>query len=560
MKKTAVSFLIIYFAFSAHLSFAQEDIYKQIKTLYDNCDKKETPGGFAAAVIKDGKVIFKKAYGFSNQENNIAFTTATVADYASVSKQFTGFAIAKLITEGKLQLDDDIRSYIPEMPDFGETITIKHLLYHTSGIRDWVGLVKISGRYLEDVITDDFIMKLFLNQKELNFKPGERFQYSNTGYFLLANIISRITGQSFREWTNENIFKPLQMNSTHFSDDYSEIIFNRAVSYKKDINGNFINTPGNLEGYGSSSLFSTLDDMIKWVLNFGSKEIADTVVWNMMLKPCILNNGQKVDYGFGLDLGERFGLKSFGHGGSWSGYLSQVTFYPEIKLASVLIANRNPSGVYVDEKMVKLIMNNKEIQKKSDAKVEVSDPQEVVVDQSLLQLYEGVYKFKDFIFIAEKVDDHLVMHLPWGEECYKVYPESNERFFIKGADLGFSFLRDSNEKVNHMIYHWKGSDWPPALKMDSDLSGFRDIQDLCGIYTSHELKTSYTLKIQNNHLIATHMQNESVWLIRIDKDHYTGTKWWFKDLIVIRDENERITGFRVYADSENIQNLKFEKE
>jgi len=165
--------------------------------LFKACDKPDIPGGFAAAVIKNGTVIFKKAYGYANFENKIPFTTTTVVDYASIAKQFTGFAIARLIQEGKLHLDDDIRAYLPEVPEFGSMITIDHLLHHTSGIRDWVGLVKISGKYENDVITQDFLMKLMKNQKDLNFKPGEKNQYSNMGYFLLAKIVSRVTGKSF---------------------------------------------------------------------------------------------------------------------------------------------------------------------------------------------------------------------------------------------------------------------------------------------------------------------------------------------------------------------------
>lgn len=175
-------------------AFSQEDASSRIRTLFDACDRPDTPGGFAAAVIKDGRVLFKGAYGFSNIEHDIPFTIHTVTDMASIAKQFTGFAVATLIWEGRLGLDDDIRCYLPEVPDFGDTITVRHLLYHTSGVRDWVGLVKISGRYEEDVITDDFLLRLVMNQRDLNFKPGERFQYSNTGYFLLAKIVSRVTG------------------------------------------------------------------------------------------------------------------------------------------------------------------------------------------------------------------------------------------------------------------------------------------------------------------------------------------------------------------------------
>lgn len=557
LNKFILTQFIIYIAVFSKPIVSKDVQVSQIKALFDACDKPDTPGGFAAAIVKDGKVAFKNAYGYADFENKVPFTTSTVADYASMAKQFTGFAVAQLIKAGKLRLNDDIRVHLPEVPDFGDTITIGHLIYHTSGIRDWVGLVKISGRYMEDVITDDFIMKLVKNQKDLNFRPGEKFQYSNTGYFLLANIISRITGKSFREWTQENVFKPLQMKDTHFSDDHREIILNRADSYKQDIEGNYVNTSSHLEAYGSSSLFSTLDDMIKWVQNFGRNKFVGEDVWEIMLKRGILNDRKEIDYGFGIDLSNRYGYKSYGHGGSWGGYLSQVTFYPEISLASILITNRDPSGVYVDKDLLQLFLDKKE--EASDKNKEIVNRTEVEIDPKLLQEYDGAYKLKDRIINAEKVADHLVIHFPWGESV-RVYPESNERFFVKDANMAFSFLRDKNGKVDRLIYRFKGKDNPPFRKLESDVSKYSDITGLCGDYTSRELQTTYTVKIQDGRLIIAHLHNEDVRLTQIDKDHYIGDQWWFVDLRLIRDENDRVTGFKLNADSNNIQNLLFTKK
>ncbi len=536
----------------------QEDRHDRIEALYDACDTPERFGGFAAAVLKDGEVIFEKAYGYADFEHKVPFTTSTIADYASVAKQFTGFAVAMLIKEGKLRLHDDIRMYVPEVPDFGDTITVDHLLHHTSGIRDWVGLVKISGRYMEDVITDDFIMKLVKNQKDLNFRPGEKFQYSNTGYFLLANIVSRITGTSFREWTQENIFKPLQMNDTHFSDDHAEIVTNRAHAYKKDISGNYVNSPSNLEAYGSSSLFSSLDDMVKWVQNFGSETFGGEELWNMMLRKGVLKNGQEFNYGFGVDLNDRYGNRSYGHGGSWGGCLSQVAFYPDLGLASILITNRDPSGVYVDEEVLKLFLDTEAEEARSKEKKELKQT-EVEIDPRLLLEYDGTYRSENFVFNVEIVDDHLIIHFPWSES-HRVYPESNERFFIRNMNIAFSFLRDESGKVDRLIYHFKGTDNAPCFKLESDVSKYPNIADLCGDYTSEELQTTYTLKIQDNRLIAAHLHNENVRLMPINANRWVGNQWWFKDLRFIRNEHERIIGFKLNADENNIQNLLFTKK
>ncbi len=536
----------------------QEDTINKIEALFSTCDNQTLPGGFAVALIKSGKVIFKKGYGYANNENKVAFTTSTVTDYASVAKQFTGFAVAKLIIDGKLQLNDDVRLYLPELPYFGDTIRIKHLLYHTSGIRDWVGLVKISGTYMDDVITDDFIMKLVYNQKNLNFKSGEKFQYSNTGYFLLAQIISRITGKSFCEWTKESIFSPLNMDDTQFRDDYGEIIENRAYSYKRNDLGNYARTSNNLEAYGSSSLFSSLDDVIKWVQNFGNNSFASKDIWNLMMQQGRLNDNQEVDYGFGISFGNSYGQKSYGHGGSWNGFLSEITFYPELDLVYILSTNRDPSGVYVNEDFLRLFVNNED-EGNNNLDDNNIEHKEIKVDQKLINEYEGIYKSGGNFINAERVEDHLVIHFSWGES-YRIYPESNNRFFIMNTNLAFSFLRDENGEVNRVVYHYKGTDTDPFLKVESDATKYPEIKDLCGDYISPELQTTYTVKIKDNRLIVAHLHNEDVQLVKIDTDTYIGNKWWFKDLELIRDENNTIVGFKLSADQDNIQNLVFNKK
>ena len=540
------------------LIYSQDDSSNQIKSLFDACDTPDFPGGFAAAVVKDGKIVFKKGYGYANYEHKIPFTTSTVADYASVAKQFTGFAVAMLINKGKLDLKDDIRRYLPEVPDFGEKITISHLLYHTSGIRDWVGLVKISGRYKGDVITDDFIMKLVQNQKDLNFKSGENFQYSNTGYFLLARIVSSITKRSFRAWTQENIFEPLQMNDTHFCDDYRDIILNRASSYKRNEMGYFVNNPSHLESYGSSSLFSTIEDITKWVVNFKTKKRGGQDIWDMMFKKGFLNNNKEINYGFGFSINENRGLVHYIHGGSWGGYLSQVSYYPEMDLAYILISNRDPSGVGVDEDILNVLLGKK-LKIEDDTKEKVKQRIEVEIDPDLLQDYIGTYKwFENSTFEIGRTKTHLVVHFPWGDDVI-VYPESLNKFFRKDFDVQFTFLRDEHGKVNRLIYRFLGEDNLPFKKLDSDVSGYLDVTAFLGDYYSHELQVTYKVKIENNRLIVENLQNEDVMLLQIDKDNYLGDKWWFTKIRLIRNQNNQVKEFEVNADSNNIQKLSFVK-
>ncbi|NIO80107.1 MAG: serine hydrolase, partial [Candidatus Aminicenantes bacterium] len=180
---------------------------EKVDKLFEKWNTIDSPGA-AAAIIKDGMVIYRKGFGSAQLEYNIPITPSTVFHVASVSKQFTAMAISMLEAEGKLSINDDIRKHLPEVPDFGKTITIRHLLHHTSGIRDQWELLIMAGWRMDDVLTQNHIMELVKRQKELNFSPGERYMYCNTGYTLLAEIVSRASGKPFTQWTQENIFKP----------------------------------------------------------------------------------------------------------------------------------------------------------------------------------------------------------------------------------------------------------------------------------------------------------------------------------------------------------------
>ena len=195
----------------------------KVNQLFAEWNKPDSPGA-AVAVTRDGEIIYKHGYGTANLEYDIPITPTTIFDIASVSKQFAAFAIATLSHEGKLSLDDDIRTYLPDVPDFGNTITIRHLLHHTSGLRDWVQSLVVAGDMMDDVISFNHILKMVRHQKALNYEPGTAYSYSNTGYNLLAEIVEIVTGNSFREWTDANIFKPLGMTNSHFHDDYEMIL------------------------------------------------------------------------------------------------------------------------------------------------------------------------------------------------------------------------------------------------------------------------------------------------------------------------------------------------
>ena len=310
----------------------------KVDQLFAEWNRSDSPGA-AVAVTRDGETIYTQGYGTANLEYDIPITPTTIFDIASVSKQFAAFAIATLSYEGKLSLDDDIRMHLPDVPDFGNTITIRHLLHHTSGLRDWVQSLVIAGVAMEDVISFKHILKMARHQKALNFEPGAAYLYSNTGYNLLAEIVERVTGDSFRHWTDTNIFKPLAMTNSHFHDDHQMILKNRAYSYQAVENNGFKHAVNNTTALGSSSLYSTVEDLAKWILNFDDTQIGKQIVLEQMHQQGVLNNGEQISYALGLNIGEYRGLRTVGHSGSWRGFRSHLIRFPEQKFGVVILCN-----------------------------------------------------------------------------------------------------------------------------------------------------------------------------------------------------------------------------
>ena len=312
----------------------------KVDQLFSEWNKIDSPGA-ALAVTKNGKIIYTQGYGMANLEYDIPITPTSIFDIASVSKQFAAFAIATLAHDGRLALDDDIRVHLPDVPDFGHTITIRHLLHHTSGLRDWVQSLVIAGDMMDDVISFKHILKMARQQKALNFQPGAEYLYSNTGYNLLAEIVETVTGNSFREWTDTNIFKPLGMTNSHFHDDYEMILKNRAYSYQAVENGGFKHSINNTTALGSSSLYSTVEDLAKWILNFDNIQIGEQTVIEQMHQRGVLNNGEQISYALGLSIGKYRGLETVGHSGSWRGFRSHFIRFPEQKFGVVILCNLN---------------------------------------------------------------------------------------------------------------------------------------------------------------------------------------------------------------------------
>lgn len=301
----------------------------------------ETPGA-AVVVVREGEVVFRAGYGMADLDHGIPITPSTVFDVASVSKQFAGFAMASLAESGDIDLDAEVRQYLPELPDFGAPLTVRHLVHHTSGIRDWPLTLMVAGWRFDDIISFDQILRMAWRQEELNFPSGDEYSYSNTGYNLLAEIVQRVTGESFREWTDENIFEPLSMSSSHFQDNHLEVVPNRASGHQPSSAGWMV-SPNGLTALGSSSLHASADDMARWLQNFDTHVVGGTAVIERMRTRGVLNTGDTIAYAYGLSGTQWRGQVMWSHTGSWAGNRTILTHFPAIQSGVVVLSN---SGNY----------------------------------------------------------------------------------------------------------------------------------------------------------------------------------------------------------------------
>ena len=296
--------------------------------------------GCAVAAMEGGDIVFASGYGAANLEYGIPITPASVFHVASVSKQFTALAVAMLADEGRLSWDDDVRRHVPELPDYGVPITLRHLAQHTSGVRDQWSLLQMAGwRWGGDVITQGDVLDLLTRQAALHFRPGTEHLYSNSGYTLLAVAVERVSGQSLRAFTDERIFGPLSMTRTTFRDDHTLLVRDRAYAYEADGAGGYrLNIP-DFAIVGASSLFTTVEDLARWNRNFRTGEVGGRDAVRQIQETTTLANGAQVSYAYGLVHGTHRGRRTVGHGGTDAGYRSEFLRFPEEDLAVAVLCN-----------------------------------------------------------------------------------------------------------------------------------------------------------------------------------------------------------------------------
>ena len=456
------TFLVVYFVLTTcTTTLAQKNaVANAIDELLTPAYPENDPGA-AVLVARDNKIIFQNAYGKASLKTSEMITPRYVFRIGSVTKQFTAVAILKLATQGKIKLDDPVIKFIPEFSN-GRSITLRHLLTHTSGIPSYTGLAGQQGP--EQEAAEQTIQERFNVFKDLplEFAPGARYEYSNSGYFILGMIIEKVSGMSYGDYLKKEFFLPLGMTSTYY-DGGSQTISPRSTGYvqreKKFIEAGFVH---HSKPYAAGALASSTEDLLKWNNALFSFEVLPRNVIEEAWKPARLNDGREINYGFGWSLGRLDDLQLIYHGGAIKGYVCYVLFIPHEKLFVAILTNKDQYGVIdQSEKIARIVLNRP-----------VTNPPQISVQDNILEEYTGMYKNSHNQYRAVTLENNKLFTNDVYGDIVEILPYRKDGFFMKDKAVRLDFERDGNEVFALKI---TASDWiiDKEIKTDSLLAPSR---------------------------------------------------------------------------------------
>jgi CubicO group peptidase (beta-lactamase class C family) len=537
-----------------------------VDSLFSKWDKDDSPG-CVLGVIQDGKFIYQKAYGMANLEHRVPLTSNSVFRIGSISKQFTAMCIALLAQRKKLSLDDSISKFIPEMPDYAHDVRIRHMIHHVSGIRSYTGLFALSLFSLDvrvaDNITQRDTIEMIARQKQLNFKPGDRFEYSNSNYFLLGLIVERLSGKTLREFAEENIFKTLGMKNTHYHDDSKMVVPNRAYGYEPKAKDGFDICMSNCEVVGDGCVFTTVNDLMLWENNFynnrlgGGKKLIRTVE-----KAGTFNNGEENPYAFGLERAAYKGLPLIHHGGAWAGFIAYLGRYPEQRISIIILANMISVPVFKLSNQVADIFLNQYFS--DDFKKELSkkqSPKQVKIPEATLDALVGLY-FGGSGMLMEVTRDgsNLTLERSGMKMTKTVYAPVSDTKFHPIDGIFTSIVEVANvggRRPNKLIFHR-----PDGKKLDFEsipnIIPPKELKEFAGEYYSPELDTVYLLEKTKDKTMTCRTLQSLSGVFKVSKLRKDELVLFEHHLKFRRNKQGKITGFDL-GSINGVSNIRFRK-
>jgi CubicO group peptidase (beta-lactamase class C family) len=512
------------------LAAQEPDLPSRIDRIFARYDR-NTPG-CTVGLAKDGRTLYTQGYGSANLEYGVPLTAASVMESGSVAKQFTAAAVVLLQQDGKLALDDDIRKYLPEVPDFGRTITIRQLLTHTSGLRDQWGLLGIEGRGPGSQVHSPMTaLDLVAHQKMLNFPPGTAYSYSNTGYSLAALIIERVSGKSLQEFSQERLFGPLGMAHTQWRDDFTRVVPQRATAYSPSDSGYHTDMPfTNMIGNGG--LLSTMDDVLRWNENLDHPTVGGRAFTEMLQTPMRLTNGRTIDYALGLGVVDYDGIREISHTGSTAGYRTFLARYPDQHVSIAVWCNNSGANAReLGQQVADLVLT------KPTRAANTAAAPAVRLPAAELSQWAGVYRdpATDRAVTLTVADTALIS----GDD--DVYlPMTAARFSTRGGEASFAGARGRRTFT--------------LARANGDTARFEEVKppanplptsDYVGRYVSDELDVVLTVVAVDGKIEMRRRPNDRITMRATYRDAFETDE--IGSVRFARNAKGKVTGFAIFA-------------
>jgi CubicO group peptidase (beta-lactamase class C family) len=523
-----------------------DDRQTAIDAVFAEWDRDDSPG-CALGVVLDGELVYARGYGMSNLEHDIPIAPDSIFHVASISKQFTALSIALLDDEGLLSLDDDVRTHLPELPDYGPPITIRNFVHHTSGVRDMWDLLRLSGWRQDDLINFDDLLDIVPRQKALNFQPGSEFLYSNAGYALLSVIVERVSGKTLRDFAHERIFRPLGMTRTHFHNDHMMVVKGRTQAYVPGKNGEFRISIPVFDVDGTTSLFTNVEDLQRWEANFREHTVGSPEVHRLILTPGELNHGAPMGYAFGLTHRSYRGVGIVEHSGSDAGYRAHFIRVPEAQAAVLCLCNlstMNPRRLA--ERVLDICL--------ADRLEPAPWEQTGSVDAADLEQWAGIYRNRatgDLVRIASG-DDGLETGF---KEMTRLVPTGENWLSVADDPLATFSLDTSNGApvIERSLTYPTGT--PQEFEIVPPVSPTpAQLKEYTGTFESEEVVAVYEIDVEADHLLLKRRRFNPRKLVPAGPDCFATDNL---RLEFQRDERGTLTGFR--ASTMRVRGVTFQR-
>jgi CubicO group peptidase (beta-lactamase class C family) len=482
----------------------------------------------------------------ANLEYDVPLTAESIIEAGSVAKQFTAAAVLLLAQQGKLSIDDPVRKYIPELPDYGAPLTIRHMINHTSGLRDWGTVAAIEGWPRGSrVHTHDHVLDIVTRQRALNFRPGTEYLYSNTGYNLLAIIVQRVSGRSFADFTRTEIFEPLGMARTSWRDDYTRVVKGRATAYSPTRNGFRLNMPFE-NVHGNGGLLTTVEDLLRWSANFDAGHVGGAALLREQVRPARLTNGREIEYAAGLSVTRYRGVAEVSHSGATAGYRAFLTRYPEQGLAVAVLCNHAGAGaVTLGHQVANIYLGT--------LVVDSPPPKTVTLAPDVLAARAGLYRNTvtgEPLRIAVR-DGKLVEA---GANTEAVPLSANLFQASNGSRVAYEVAPDGRTRTMRLLQ--PDGDTIVFVPVDAYVPTSSDLAAYVGTYVTEEAAATFTVVAQGDKLLLRQRPALSFELRPVYRDAFEAPTG---DLVrFIRDERGKVTEMSLFLG--RVRDLRVRKQ